>query len=100
MSLTRLELFKKHVRADDFDEDDEYLQYLLDTAEDVIVKYTRRTRRELADLGECSPLPLPLMQAVLMLAGHWYNQREAVASVQMHEVPDTLRTLVNPYRKF
>ena len=32
MAVVSLALFKKHVRADDFADDDEYLQHLLDTA--------------------------------------------------------------------
>lgn len=35
----------------------------------------------------------------MMLAAHWYNQRETVSAVQMHEVPDALQALVKPYRK-
>ena len=44
-------------------------------------------------------LPATLQQAVLMIAGHWYNQREAVSGVQMAEVPYTLQALIKPYRK-
>ena len=81
-----LELLKKHVRADDFRDDDEYLQHLLEAAE------------ELQELGG-GEWPKPLQQAVLLAAGHWYNQREAVSGVQMAEVPYTLTALVKPYRK-
>ena len=44
-------------------------------------------------------LPTMLQQAVLLIAGHWYNQREAVSGVQMAEVPYTLQALIKPYRK-
>ena len=44
-------------------------------------------------------LPSQLQQAVIMLAGHWYNQREAVSGVQMAEVPYTLQALIKPFRK-
>lgn len=98
MSITSLELFKKHVRADDFGDDDKYLDYLLSTAEQVVVRATGRTLDELMEM-ERGVLPLPLVQASMMLAAHWYNQREAVSGVQMTEVPDSLRTLVNPYRR-
>ena len=40
-----------------------------------------------------------LQQAVLLIAGHWYNQREAVSGVQMAEVPYTMQALIKPYRK-
>lgn len=98
MSVVCLDLFKKHVRADDFADDDLYLEHLLDTAQETVVTATRRPLAELLDLGG-GDLPTPLIHAVMMLAAHWYNQRESVSSVQMHQVPDTLQALVKPYRK-
>lgn len=96
MSHTSLLLLKKHVRADDFTSDDIYLQHLLDAAEESVVGMTNRTPDELLEDGE---FPLRLQQAVLLLAGHWYNQREAVSGVQMHSVPFALDALVKPFRK-
>ena len=97
MAVVSLALFKKHVRADDFD-DDEYLTHLLGAAEESIITATNRTVEELtADFA--GEFPAPLKHAVMMLAAHWYNQRESVSSVQMHEVPDALQALVKPYRK-
>mgnify|MGYP002864131965 CR=1 FL=1 len=98
MSATDLNLLKKHVRADDFSGDDDYLQHLLDAAEESVITMTNRTLAELAD-GETGDLPSSLQHAVLLLAGHWYNQRESVAGVQMHAVPHALEALVKPYRK-
>ena len=78
MSEVSLELFKKHVRADDFTGDDEYLQHLLDTSEEHIVGATRRTAEELRAMnGGVFPRPL----------------------AQMHEVPDALQALVKPWVK-
>ena len=98
MAVVSLALFKKHVRADDFDDDDEYLEHLLATAKVSIITATNRTEQELID-GNAGEFPEPLKHAVMMLAGHWYNQRESVSTVQMHEVPDALQALVKPYRK-
>ncbi len=98
MSVVSLALFKKHVRADDFADDDSYLEHLLNTAEDAVITATRRTERELTALNG-GEFPAPLTHAMMMLAAHWYNQRESVSSVQMHEVPDALQSLVKPYRK-
>lgn len=99
MATTKLELLKKHVRADDFSGDDEYLAQLLDAAEEYVVMATNRTTEELLEMGGGEALPVSLQQAVLLIAGHWYNQREAVSGVQMAEVPYTLQALVKPYRK-
>lgn len=98
MATVKLELLKQHVRADDFADDDQYLQQLLEAAEEYVQNATHRTSDELLALGNGS-LPATLQQAVLMIAGHWYNQREAVSGVQMAEVPYTLQALIKPFRK-
>lgn len=98
MSDLSLELFKQHVRADDFAGDDGYLQHLLDAATQSVVTATNRTRAELDEMGGGS-LPVPLVQAVMMLGAHWYNQRESVSQAEMHSVPDALQALIKPYRR-
>ncbi|MCM1022411.1 MAG: head-tail connector protein [Muribaculaceae bacterium] len=98
MAVVSLALFKKHVRADDFSDDDEYLQHLIDSAEVAVIAATNRSEQELID-GNGGEFPAPLKHAVMMLAAHWYNQRESVSTAQMHEVPDALQALVKPYRK-
>lgn len=97
MSTVDIALLKQHVRADDFSDDDVYLTHLLDAAEAYVCDATHRTPAELAQ--EDGALPATLQQAVLLIAGHWYNQREAVSGVQMAEVPYTLQALIKPYRK-
>ena len=92
-------LLKQHVRADDFSDDDSYLEKLLDAAEEYGFGASNRTSSELLQMGGGLHLPPMLQQAVLLIAGHWYNQREAVSSVQMSEVPDTLQALIKPFRK-
>ena len=98
MATVDLELLKKHVRADDFADDDDYLAHLLDAAEQYVCTATNREAAELLEMGG-GVLPATLQQAVLLIAGHWYNQREAVSGVQMAEVPYTLQALIKPYRK-
>lgn len=99
MATVKLELLKRHVRADDFSDDDQYLAHLLDAAEQYVSTATNRSSKELLELGDGENLPATLQQAVLLIAGHWYNQREAVSGVQMAEVPYTLQALIKPYRK-
>ena len=98
MAAVDLALFKKHVRADDFADDDTYMQHLLDAAEEYVITATNRTEEELRARGGGS-VPKPIQQAIMMLAAHWYNQRESVTSVQMHEVPDSLSALIKQCRK-
>ena len=98
MAVVSLALFKKHVRADDFADDDEYLEHLLETAESAVITATNRTQEELEQMGG-GAVPTPIKHAIMMLVAHWYNQRESVSSVQMHAVPDSLQALIKPYRK-
>lgn len=98
MAVVDLALFKKHVRADDFADDDDFLQHLLDTAETAVITATNRTEAELTELGD-GQFPAPVKHAIMMLGAHWYNQRESVSSVQLHAVPDSLQALIKPYRK-
>lgn len=92
-----LDLFKKHVNADDFTDDDGYLRHLLDTAEEVVVDRTNRYRCELEDPD--GNLPKPLRHACYMLAAGWYHQREGISQARMHSVPDAVEALVRPYRR-
>lgn len=93
-----LQMLKKQVRADDFNDDDDYLQQLLDVADEYICKYTNRNREELVEMGG-GQMPRMLFQAKLLIAAHWYNQREAVSQGEMKEVPYTLSALIKPFRK-
>ena len=42
MAAVDLALFKKHVRADDFADDDDYMQHLLDAAEVSVITATKQ----------------------------------------------------------
>ena len=43
-------------------------------------------------------VPQALRQAILLLVGHWYAQREAAATANMAEVPYAVRALCDGYR--
>lgn len=98
MEAVSLSLFKKHVRADDFADDDELLEYYLNAATRSVINATNRTEAELLEMGG-GVFPVELGQAIMLLGGHLYNQRESTSSVQMHEVPNSLSSLIKPYRK-
>lgn len=90
-----LELLKKHVRVD-FDDDDEYLEHLLMTAEEAVISRTHRTKEELIEANE-GFFPMRLKQAILVLAASWHDQRESISSVKFHAVPDSLQALIKPF---
>lgn len=86
MGIVDLELFKKHVRADDFNSDDLALQQYLDSAEEQVIMATNRTEEELLEMGG-GELPAMLVQAILMIAAANYANPENTAGVQYYEVP-------------
>lgn len=98
MSVVDLELFKAHVMADDFAADDPYLRHLLEAAEEYVEKNICRPIDEVRFFNG-GTVPSDLIHAIMLIAGHWYNQREAVGSQQMSEVPYTLQALLKPYRR-
>ena len=96
MGYVWLQRIKQAVKAEDFNDDDEYLQFLAEAAEEHVMKRIRRQPEEILIKEQ---LPFPLQQAVLMLIGHWYNQREAVGGSQLAEVPLGYEALVRPFVK-
>ena len=44
-------------------------------------------------------VPQPIRQAVLMLAAHWYEQREPVVFERLDELPHGVADLLKPYRQ-
>lgn len=52
-----------------------------------------------AGYGDPADVPAPLVQAVRLLAAHWYEAREPVAfGGPATRVPDTVTALIAPYR--
>lgn len=98
LELVDFDLFKCHVRADEFADDDVVLRHYLGAATAAIVGATNRTEEELVEMGSGS-LPLPLQQAVLLLGGLWYDHRESAVAVQMHDIPGGIIDLVRPFTK-
>lgn len=95
-----LETLKKHVRAEDFTDDDVLLGGYLAAARQAVITATCRTEAELTEMGALSDSSLTQLEvAILSLAGHWYNTRENVAAVGMHEVPYTYQAMIKPFRK-
>lgn len=98
MGLVDFDLFKKHVRADDFTDDDVYLESILEAAECAVINAVNRPVTELLDMAG-GELPPAIRQAILLVGGHFYNQRENVSTMAMHEVPLGATALITPFIK-
>lgn len=93
-----LELFKKHVRCDDFTDDDEYLDHCLAAAEQYVIGLTGYTEDELSVIPD-DAFPMPLKHAILMRGASLYEYREDIVNTSISETPLALMALVKPYQK-
>lgn len=107
MSLVPLATLLVHLRTDAEDEDADYLQGLLDAAEEQATQFCGRnfyaTQADLEAAGDdagsyATVMPRSFQQAVLLLVGHWYRNREAVASGSYSQLPLAFHSLLWPYR--
>lgn len=92
-----LRLLKASARVD-YDEEDEYLRSLLETAEASVVRRTNRDISELTD--DDGRLKHPeLRQAVCFLAKEWFENGGTSLPGGVQPVPYGLEYLVRPFIK-
>lgn len=92
-----LEEAKDHIRVD-FDDDDIYIESLIEVSEAAIAN---EINEDFADILEGGELPKPLKQAILLLIGQLYNQREPVLiGSSVVKIPYTLEMLIAPYKNW
>lgn len=96
--LVSLAILKKHLNIEsDFTADDEYITGLEGVAEQVL---SQDLCEDLEDMSTCDGVPKPLLQAIKLLVGQYYANREPVAFAASSEVPLTYRHLVSLYRNY
>ncbi len=83
--MIELSLVKTHLRVD-YDDEDALIQGYLDAALTHVEQHCDRVLVETPVLPEEMGLTKDVQQAALLLVGHWYENREAVAS-GLVEVP-------------
>lgn len=98
MSIVDLNLFKKHVRADDFADDDDKLQVILDSAETEVINATNRTKDELIEMGG-GEFPKDLIMAILMVGAQKYAYPEGVVNGQLGSIPYGPTAIIRHYRR-
>lgn len=97
MAYVTVSEVKHHLRVE-VTADDTYLGSLIDVAETAIGNELGHPLSFYEDGN--GALPTPLLQAIMILCGDLYNNRESVAFAAPHEVPRTLSYLLQPYRKY
>jgi hypothetical protein len=109
MALITLTLAKKHLRVDSSDEDREIELYMA-AAERAVSRYIDRVIYPSAedsppgappsgDDGTAIEIDATLTVAIMLLVGHFYDERKGDASV-VHDalLPRSVRALLAPYR--
>jgi len=90
---------KKHLNIDsDFHDDDEYIMDLARVAENAVQKHIDRSFEELED--DDGNLPMPLIQAMLLMVGTFYAKRESIAFAGSSEVPLAFDYLLSLYKNY
>lgn len=94
-----LERIKKHLNIDSgYTDDDEYIEYLETVAEQIVEKHIDKTLEDI--IAEDGEVPTPLLQAMLLIIGNFYDNRESVAYNNVVEVPKTLSYILSMYRDY
>lgn len=99
-----LDLVKNHCNVDKFFlDDDKYLMTLIDVSKDTILAYIDQSDENLAKIYDSDQQEFkvsPLVQAQLLLIGHFYANREAVSYGVPNKVPFGFEYLLQPYKNY
>lgn len=99
-----LDLVKNHCNVDKFFlDDDKYLMTLIDVSKDTILAYIDQSDENLAKIYDSDQQEFkvsPLVQAQLLLIGHFYENREAVSYGVPNKVPFGFEYLLQPYKNY
>ena len=100
MNQLTLKLIKEHLNLDnDFTLDDAYLSILGDVVEKVVERHIDDSFAYLANANG-GKLPAPLIQAMLLLLGTYYANREHIAFNANYEVGNSYTFLIDLYRNY
>lgn len=100
MNHLTLKLIKEHLNLDnDFTLDDEYLSMLGGVVETVVERHIDDSFAYLANANG-GHLPTPLIQAMLLLLGTYYANREHIAFNANYEVGNSYTFLIDLYRNY
>lgn len=94
-----LELAKKHLNLEaDYTADDEYILALINSAEQAVRVHVNEDLESIAEKnGGC--IPTPLFQAMLLMIGNLYQNREIVAN-KTTPLPFAYQYLIDLYRNY
>ena len=91
-----IEDIKRHLNID-YEEDDQYLVDLIESAEAAIEKFIQQPLKDLED--EDGMIPADLRHAIRLMVGGFYANREPAAFAASSEIPFGLHFLLIQHRK-
>lgn len=96
--MITLELAKKHLNLEeDYVDDDNYIKTLIEVAEEAVEVHVNEKLEEIAVEGQ---IPKPLQQAMLLMIGNLYQNRETVAPMKVTALPYNYEYLINLYKNY
>ena len=100
MKYLTLKLIKQHLNMNqDYSEEDDYLEMLGGCVEEVVEMCIDDSLEAISEKNG-GKLPLPLIQACLLLLGTYYSNRESIKFVNTIEMPQSFTYLLNLYRNY
>jgi len=97
MAYISLEDVKLHLRVD-FNDDDKYIEQLINVAEASLANNLGITLENLLLSGSLSDLPADLKHAENILVSQWYENREPVNTLLVRKIPYSLDYLIYPHK--
>lgn len=94
---TDLQTLKEHLRID-VDVEDNYLVCIIEASENAVENHIGVPLSEFVENN--GYLPAALSQAILIMAGNLYNNRESLAYTSVSKVPMTLEYLLAQFKKY
>lgn len=99
MTYITLEQAKHHLNVDsEFTADDDYIEGLIEAAQEVVSKYIDYPLPQLED--ENRELPKSLIHAMLLWLGTQYSIRESVSASSITAVPQSFELLCDLWRSY
>lgn len=94
-----LDVIKKHLNVEsDFTDDDELIVLYADAAEQAVQVHVNESIEDIAEKnGGC--IPTPLFQAMLLMVGNLYQNREIVGT-KTNALPFNYNYLIDLYRNY
>ena len=96
--MITLELAKQHLNLEpEYVDDDKYIETLIEVAEQAVEMHVNEKLEDIAMEGD---IPKPLLQAMLLMVGNLYQNRETVSPMKVTALPYNYEYLINLYKNY